>query len=68
LSIHLPVRPVCLALVAAASTASNEAAAAGVKVLRIQDNFDSTSQATRRSATLELLAVAAVSCGIIVES
>jgi hypothetical protein len=62
------VRPLCLALVAAASTASNEAAAAGVKVLRIQDNFDSTSQATHRSATLELLAVAAVSCGIIVES
>jgi hypothetical protein len=67
LSIHLPVRPVCLELAAAASTASNEAAAAGVNVLRIQDSFDSPSPATCRSAMLGLLAITAVSCDTIVE-
>jgi hypothetical protein len=68
LSIHLPVRPVRLALAAAASTASNEVAAAGDKVLRIQDNFGSPSRATCRFATLGLLAITAVSGDTVVES
>jgi hypothetical protein len=68
LSIHFPVAPVCLALAAAAITASSRIAAAGVNVLRIQDSFDSTSQAICRSATLGLVAITAVSCDSMVES
>lgn len=68
LSIHFPVAPVCLALAAAAITASSRTAAAGVNLLRIQDSFDSTSHATCRSAMLGLVAITAVSCDNMVES